>query len=223
MKSAAGVQVLQQLKLRHQLSAFGRELPVEANELAQQNRSEDDRQSAQNGEMLHCQLPRLRRIMGKMSGLECSGERRSGHGQTTSAKGRPCAKGASHPSSLASVGTRSIDSTGRSTVTFSRIRGPSAISHVVLERASPVRWCWKPLPPGSASPSRPKSGRMNMLVLPLYSGLLWMVFHSSAQMRSERTMASVYSENAPEWAMSTSCSVIQTRFGAIFCMTCCAI
>ena len=91
--------------------------------------------------------------------------------QKSSATGLPCANCGENPKYEPSVGTRSMESSGRSTRTLSRMSGPSASIHVVRQGASPVRWCWNPLPPGVSSESRPKSGRTNNEVLPAYSGL----------------------------------------------------
>jgi hypothetical protein len=62
------------------------------------------------------------------------------HSYATSNTGLPCAYRASKASSAPSVGIRSIESNGRSTTTFCRTPGPSAIIHVVRDRSSPVRW-----------------------------------------------------------------------------------
>ena len=59
-----------------------------------------------------------------------------------------------------------------------------------------------------------------MVVLWAYSGSFWIACHSSAHSRSVRRMPSRYSENVPECAISMSCSVIHSRLGASWRMSC---
>src|SRR5207247_801839 len=164
-------------------------------------------QTPQNANVGRDELPRLWRIAIELLRFEV---RRKHRIYKSSRIGLPCASGAEKPSMEPSVGTRSIDSIGRSNTTPSRTPAPKAIIQVVRESASPVRWCWKPLPPASSSESRPKSGKMNRQVLPAYSGSLWMVFQTSAQRRSVRRIPSIYRDSDAAWEMSILCMEIHS-------------
>src|SRR5713101_4182883 len=198
-------------KFLFQRAAFGRELEIVFDDFSQQAREEAQRQPLQGGDVAGDQFPCFWRIAIELPRFEIGWKHRI---YKSSGIGLPCAREAENPNIEPRVGTRSVDSNGRSKTTPSRTPAPNAIIQVVRERASPVRWCWKPLPPESSSESRPKSGSMKSVVLPAYSGSLWMVFHISAQSRSVRRMPSMYSENAPACAMSMSCLVIHSRLGA---------
>src|SRR5262249_33823086 len=103
----------------------------------------------------------------------------------------PCASEGENPRIPPMVGTKSVDPSGRSETTPSRTPAPMAINEGVRDSGPPGRWCWKPLPPASSSESRPKSGRMNIVVLPAYSGSLWIACHVSRHNRSVRRMPSM--------------------------------
>src|SRR5439155_2271956 len=104
--------------------------------------------------------------------------------------GLPCASGAEKPSMEPSVGTRSIDSIGRSNTTPSRTPAPKAIIQVVRESASPVRWCWKPLPPASSSESQRKTGKMDRVVVARLAVAAAGVSVATAEIRLRRRLPS---------------------------------
>src|SRR5579871_565004 len=126
-------------KLMLQLPLFDRKLVVVGDDFAQKQRNKSHRKLSQQLDVLDSQLASLRRISLEAFGLEAAGI------HANSASGLPCDNRAVKPSLAPNVGTRSVESTGRSITTFSRIPGPMAINQVVRERASPVRWCWNPL------------------------------------------------------------------------------
>src|SRR5260221_9902148 len=167
--------------------ALGGKLVIAVDQFAEQAGHKAEGQLLQRRKIAGDQFPRFGRVASELLRLEIAWK----HGcYNSSPMALPCDKDAEKPSIDPTVGTRSVESIARSKTTPSRMPGPAASIHVVRERASPVRWCWKPFPPASSSASRPKSGRMNMVVLPAYSGSLWIVFHKSEQRRSVRRIPS---------------------------------
>src|SRR5579871_2289182 len=105
--------------------ALLRKAGVKANDLTQQNSAEHDRQIADQLKTLDRELLCQRRISIEIALVHLT---RPHH--TTSARTVPCPSGVGNPSSLPTVGTRSTDSTARSTKAPCRTPGPSTIIHV---------------------------------------------------------------------------------------------
>ncbi len=128
-----GVQIREFLLQR---PALGGEFEIVFNHLSQQAGQETQGKALQRGNVAGYQFSCLRRIANELLRFEVGWK----HGiYNSSGIGLPCASAGENPSIEPRVGTRSVDSSGRSKTTPSRTPAPNAIIQVVRESVSPVR------------------------------------------------------------------------------------
>src|SRR5256884_1497908 len=123
-------------ELFFQGTALSGKLEIVFDDFSQQARQEAQRQALEHNNVAGDQFSRFRRIAVELLRFEIGWEHKF---YKSSGIGLPCASEAENPSMEPRVGTRSVDSIGRSKITPSRTPAPKAIIHVVRESASPVR------------------------------------------------------------------------------------
>src|SRR5438132_3428383 len=131
-----GGERIQISKFFFQGATLGGKLEIVFDNFPQQARQKAQRQASQRGNVFGDQFSGLRRIAIELLRFEVGWKHTI---YKSSGTGLPCASEAENRSMEPRVGTRSVDSIGRSKTTPSRTPAPKAIIHVVRESASPVR------------------------------------------------------------------------------------
>src|ERR1700674_472516 len=119
-----------------QRAALSGEFEIVFNNLSQQTWQKGQGQPLQRGDVAGDQFSCFWWIAAELFQFEVGWKHRI---YKSSGIGLACASAAENPSIEPRVGTRSVDSIGRSKTTPSRTPAPSAIIQVVRESASPVR------------------------------------------------------------------------------------